>query len=142
MLNNAHITPVIPVADLDRARKYYSEVLGLQEIGPHGGNVAFGDPEGDRIELVYKPDAVASENTLLTFEVDDVASEVEELSKRGVKFEPIDLPGATRDGVITTLEGENIAWLRDSEGNWLCLHEEPLGDEDIENELSADSSQS
>lgn len=130
MLNHAHITPVIPVADLERARRYYAEILGLSEEGRHGENIAFGAADGERLELILRPDAVAKDATVLTFEVEDVEAEVQELRERGVTFEPVDLPGATRAGVITTLEGERAAWLKDSEGNWLCLHE--AGDIDIE----------
>src|SRR5688572_19159277 len=124
MLSQAEVIPIVHVSDLDRARRYYTSVLGLVDEGEtDGGNVKLIAGE-EHIELMVKPDAVSDDATVLSFEVEDVPREVNELMARGVSFEPVDVPGGQRDGVIVTMAGERAAWFKDSEGNWLCLHDE------------------
>jgi predicted enzyme related to lactoylglutathione lyase len=124
MLAHAHVTPVIPVADMQRARNYYKNVLGLEEAGEHGSEYSFGKGDGERLDLHMAPKAVASSATIVTFEVSDLDKEIKELQGKGAKFEEVDLPDAKREGVITKFgDKERAAWLKDSEGNWLCLHQ-------------------
>jgi catechol 2,3-dioxygenase-like lactoylglutathione lyase family enzyme len=123
MLNQSSITPIVPVADLERARKYYRDVLGLKEQGTTtSGNVQIA-ADGSRLELMLKPQAVSRDATLFSFEVNDIDGEVKALARRGARFEEVDVPGATRSGVISTMGDERAAWFKDSEGNWLCLHQ-------------------
>lgn len=123
MLQNASITPIVHVADIERARKFYGGVLGLQERGKNGsGNLAFA-ANGNMLELMQKPEAVSRDATVLSFEVDDLEREMKELGTRGARFEEVDVPGATRRGPISVMGNERSAWFKDSEGNWLCLHQ-------------------
>jgi catechol 2,3-dioxygenase-like lactoylglutathione lyase family enzyme len=125
MLSQSTITPVVHVANIDRARKYYSEVLGLKEEGRNeAGNLAFGTSRGFHLELMVKPEAVSREATVLTFEVDDVEREVSELTSRGARFERVEIPGAKTQGNIAIMGRERAAWFKDSEGNWLCVHDQ------------------
>lgn len=124
MLANATVTPIIHVEDLDRARRFYSEVLGLrEEEAVETQNPSFATGSGAHLELQIHPDAISREATAITFEVDDVEREVQELMGRGARFEHVDVPGATMNGTIAILGGERAAWLKDSEGNWLCVHD-------------------
>jgi hypothetical protein len=60
---------------------------------------------------------------VLTFEVGDVDSEMKDLQNRGARFEEVDVPGAKRTGKVSTMGNGRAAWFKDSEGNWLCLHD-------------------
>jgi catechol 2,3-dioxygenase-like lactoylglutathione lyase family enzyme len=124
MLGNAHITTILPVIDLDRARRFYGDTLGLApaETSTVGGAV-FRSGDGTDLELLPRPARTKAEHTALTFEVDDVVLEVGELETRGVKFEDYDLPGLKTEGHIAVLEGELAAWFKDPDGNILCLHQ-------------------
>jgi len=124
MLSRAVITPIIHVEDIDRARHFYGDVLGLQEEGEtEVGHVAFVAGEGTHLELMVRPEAISTDATVLTFEVADVVQEVKDLTARGCRFETVDLPGAVKEGVVSIFGNERAAWFKDSEGNWLCVHQ-------------------
>jgi hypothetical protein len=69
-----------------------------------------------------------SSDTVLTFEVDDVYSEVQDLEGRGVGFLDYDLPDLKTVDHVCVMGDEKAAWFADSEGNILCLHEHVIGD--------------
>lgn len=124
MLATATITPIIHVEDLDRARRFYTQVLGLSEdTVSEAQNPSFSTGNGGHLELQVHPDSISREATALTFEVEDVEREVKDLSGRGARFEHVDVPGASMSGEIATIGNERAAWLKDSEGNWLCVHD-------------------
>lgn len=123
MLSTTPLQAVIPVADLDRAKHFYADSLGLkvsdenpQEIGIESG--------GARFSMYVTPTAGHAEHTLATWEVADLDTEMTELRRHGVTFEEYDMPGLkTVDGVVESDDGMRAAWFKDSEGNILCLHE-------------------
>ncbi len=112
----------LPAADIDRARAWYSEKLGLEpnETGPGGelryeaGGVGFG---------VY-PSMFAGTNqaTAAFFAVSDFDTAFAELKSRGVVFEDYDFGEdfQTVDGVMESPDGK-AAWFKDSEGNILGM---------------------
>jgi predicted enzyme related to lactoylglutathione lyase len=123
MLTKAPVMTMIPVTDLDRARTFYEQGLGLSLKGTlPNGNVVF-SCEGSTLALYQRASPTKADHTALSFEVEDVAAEVEALSRNGVVFEEYDLPGLkTVDGVCV-LGSEKAAWFKDTEGNILCLHQ-------------------
>ena len=123
MLTNAHMTTILPVVDLDRACHFYGDTLGLEPAGASvEGGALFQTGDGSELELLPRPTPSKAEHTALTFEVDDVDSEVEELAAKGVSFEDYDLPGFKTEGHIAALGDERAAWFKDPDGNILCLH--------------------
>ena len=124
MLGNADATPMIAVKDLDRARKFYEETLGLETDEEWGGEGAT-LKSGDTLINVYRSEfAGTNKATALNFEVDDIDSEVRELKEKGVFFEHYDLEGLTPNGDIYEGEGMKTAWFKDPDGNILSLIEE------------------
>ena len=122
MLGKADATPMIPVADLDRARKFYEETLGLETKDEWGEGVTM--ESGDTLINVYRSEfAGTNKATALTFEVDDAEKEVGELKDKGVFFEHYDLPGLQRQGDLYVAEGMKTAWFKDPDGNILSLIE-------------------
>jgi catechol 2,3-dioxygenase-like lactoylglutathione lyase family enzyme len=112
------------VPDLEQAREFYGEALGLDvEL--------IGDPgllrihlAGDREVLVYpKPDFEPATYTILNFPVDDVDAAVEGLAERGVTFEPYDGMEQDEKGVSRGM-GPTIAWFKDPAGNVLAVLDE------------------
>ena len=113
------------VDDLQKARKFYADTLGL--------NVSVVDEEhgllalhlaGDRDILVYqKPDHTPATYTILNFAVHDIDEAVDELAARGVRFERYDGFGQDDKGIARG-EGPNIAWFTDPAGNVLSVLEE------------------
>ena len=125
MLGKADATPMIAVKDLDRARKFYEETLGLEAREEMGGEVLT-VKSGRTPITVYKSEYAGTNNaTALTFEVDDINSEVRELKEKGIFFEHYDLEGLTPKGDIYEAEGGfKTAWFKDPDGNILSLVEE------------------
>ena len=124
MLMRAEVTTILPVKELDRAREFYVDRLGLEAEGlaPDGKFIV--RASGTRLALMPKPGGTKAEHTALSFKVDNVASEIQALKARGVSFHDYDLPGFKTVNHIAVLGNEKAAWFSDPEGNILCLHEE------------------
>ena len=122
MLGKADATPMIAVKDLDRARKFYEETLELETGNDFGEG--FVVKSGDTEFSVYRSEfAGTNKATALTFEVDDIESEVRSLKEKGIFFEHYDLPGLEQKGDLHVAEGFKTAWFKDPDGNILSLAE-------------------
>ena len=123
MLGKAEATPMIAVKDLDRAKKFYGETLGLKQVDDFGEGFVI--KSGDTKVNVYRSDfAGTNKATTLTFGVDDVEKEVGELKGKGVFFEQYDVPGLEQRGDLYVGEkGFKTAWFKDPDGNILSLVE-------------------
>jgi catechol 2,3-dioxygenase-like lactoylglutathione lyase family enzyme len=122
MLGKADATPMIAVKDLDRARQFYEDKLGLKEVDDFGEGFVL--KSGDTKFEVYRSEfAGTNKATALTFEVDDIHDEVRELKEKGIFFEEYDLPGLERQGDLYVAEGFKTTWFKDPDGNILSLIE-------------------
>ena len=124
MLGKADATPMIAVTDLDRARKFYEDALGLEAKEEWGEGVTL--ESGDTLINLYKSEfAGTNKATALNFDVDDIDKEVNELKDKGVFFEKYDLPGLEAQGDLYVGEGGfKTAWFKDPDGNILSLIQE------------------
>ncbi|AJF63594.1 VOC family protein [Streptomyces vietnamensis] len=123
MLSDSPIAAIIPVSDMNRAKQFYSETLGLPLTKETPEDTRF-ECGGTVIGLYETPYGGKAEHTLASWKVDDLDAEMSTLRSMGVTFEEYDLPGIkTVDGVVEsdTMRG---AWFKDSEGNILCVTEE------------------
>jgi catechol 2,3-dioxygenase-like lactoylglutathione lyase family enzyme len=131
MLEGSEVATRLPAQDLERARSFYAENLGLHPIEerPGGlrylcGNSSFG--------LFESSGAPSGDHTQMGWEVGDLEATVDWLRRRGVVFKEYDVPGLkTINGIAEIVgnypsrggRGEKAAWFRDSEGNLLGLGE-------------------
>jgi len=123
MLGEADATPMIAVKDLDRARTFYEDTLGLRVKNEMGDEV-LSMKSGDTLINVYRSEfAGTNKATVLTFQVDDLEREVRVLKQKGVFFEHYDLPGLQQQGDVYVAEGFKTAWFKDPDGNILSLAE-------------------
>ena len=123
MLGKADATPMIAVKDLDRARTFYEDTLGLEAKDELGDEVLT-MKSGDTLINVYRSEfAGTNKATALTFQVDDLDKEVRELKEKGIFFEHYDLPGLRQQGDVYVAEGFKTAWFKDPDGNILSLAE-------------------
>jgi len=121
MLESAVAYATIAVSDLDRARKFYEETLGLKVRDQRSDGVIY-EVGGGTAFLVYPSQyAGTSQSTAMSFTVDDVDQVVKELRDRGVTFEDYDLPGLTTTDGIAEIDGERAAWFKDPDGNILAV---------------------
>jgi catechol 2,3-dioxygenase-like lactoylglutathione lyase family enzyme len=124
MLNEAPVTTILPVINMDRARDFYEKKLGLVPKGfAADGNFIFSCGGQATIALIPKPHGTKAEHTALSFEVEDVMKDVKELEKRGVVFEEYDFPGLKTVEHVCVMGSDKAAWFKDTEGNILCVHE-------------------
>ena len=125
MLTKAAVTTMLPVKDLNRAREFYEKKLGLKPLGSRqDGKFLFAGGDGGTLALFPKPEGTKAEHTAVSFLVKDIAREIKELEARGVVFEDYDFPGLKTVNHVCVLGAEKAAWFKDTEGNYLCLHED------------------
>jgi len=118
------VAMMLPVTDVDRARTFYGESLGLDYTGTNDeGSAMFALDGGTTLVLLPRPDSRPSGSTAMSFEVDDVPSEIAALQGRGVTFEDYDLPDFTTVDHVGEFGAERAAWFKDPDGNVLCLHQ-------------------
>jgi tRNA-Thr(GGU) m(6)t(6)A37 methyltransferase TsaA len=126
----------LPAQDLEQARRFYSEKLGLEPAEERPGGLRYRCREGE-FALFESVGAPSGAHTQMAWEVEDIQAAVGELRERGVVFEEYDLPGLeTVDGIAEVAGnypskggiGERAAWFRDSEGNVLGIGQ-PVGAE-------------
>ena len=111
------------VDDVQKAREFYGDTLGLKTSEEHG--LLTLHLAGDRPTMVYpKPDHTPATYTILNFPGDDIDEAVDELARRGVRFERYDGFEQDEKGIARGL-GPPIAWFRDPAGNVLAVIQEP-----------------
>jgi predicted enzyme related to lactoylglutathione lyase len=121
MLKNARIISYIPVADVDRARKFYEEKVGLEPKELYAGGVVYECGGGSLAFMYPSPGAGTSKASTAFWSVDDVEAEVAALRAQGVVFEEYDMPGIKTENGIASGGGAKTAWFKDTEGNILAI---------------------
>ena len=136
-LARADVAPRLPARDLERARAFYADRLGLQPVEEREGGLRY-RCSSTVFSLYASAGDPSGQHTQMAWEVDDIEAAVAELRARGVVFEDYDLPGLkTVDGIAQIAGtypsdggiGERAAWFHDSEGNLLALGQ-PIGSSD------------
>ena len=113
------------VSDIEAARKFYGDTLGLEVTEEDMGVTLLTlHLAGDRPTMIYpKPDFEPATYTILNVPVDDIDAAVDELSSRGVKFERYEGFDQDEKGIARG-NGPNIAWFKDPAGNILAVLED------------------
>lgn len=123
MLTTAPIVATIPVVDLERAKRFYTDLLGLKLDAEYGGMLKVDAGRGTSICL-YQRGPSKADHTLASFIVDDIVATVKDLAAKGVVFEDYDFPGLKTDEHHVATQGKDrAAWFRDSEGNIIGLNQ-------------------
>jgi predicted enzyme related to lactoylglutathione lyase len=113
------------VNDIQKAREFYGETLGLDVTDGGMGTLKVNVAGGSSIFVYPKPNHTPASFTILNFQVDDIDKAVDELTARGVKFEHYNMPEMKQDKKgIARGNGPNIAWFTDPAGNILSVLEE------------------
>jgi catechol 2,3-dioxygenase-like lactoylglutathione lyase family enzyme len=125
MLQDSHVATRLPAQDLERAKAFYAEKLGLTPAEERPGGVRY-QCAGSTFVLFETTGAPSGTHTQMAFDVEDLEATMAELRSRGLVFEEYD---GTVDGVVTVEGnypskggvGEKGAWFKDSEGNLLGI---------------------
>jgi len=122
MLGDSKAFSGFAVDDLEAAKRFYEDVLGLKTSEEHGLMTLH--LAGDRPTLVYpKPGHEPASYTVLNFPVEDIDAAVDALAERGVTFERYEDGGQDERGIMRGY-GPPIAWFRDPAGNILSVLEQ------------------
>ena len=134
MLRDGRVATRLPAQNLERARAFYAEKLGLEPVEERDGGLRYVCASGE-FALFESAGKASGSHTQMGWEVGDIDATVRELRARGVVFEEYDFPGLTTVDGIADIEGnypikgsgERAAWFRDSEGNMLGIGQPTRG---------------
>jgi catechol 2,3-dioxygenase-like lactoylglutathione lyase family enzyme len=121
MLENSKAFSGFAASDIAKENKFYSQTLGLKTSENHG-LLTLHLAGGNNVLIYPKPNHVPATFTVLNFPVDDVDRAVDELTKRGVRFEHYNQGDLKTDekGIMRG-NGPTIAWFKDPAGNILSV---------------------
>ena len=122
MLGNKDAASNVAVKNLETAKKFYEEILGLTPVGTEGDEaVVF--KSGNSTVYVYKSQyAGTNKATAISWVVgENIEGVVQQLKAKGVTFEHYDMPGVTRNGDVHVADDMKVAWFKDPDGNILNI---------------------
>ena len=122
MLAKFKMHPVLAAIDIERARRWYAEKLGLNPIQDNQGELIY-EAAGERFMIYETPSAGTAQNTVAGWDVDDLDAVMVELRQRGVVFEEYDYPEFKTENGVVNFGDSRGAWFKDSEGNILALNQ-------------------
>jgi catechol 2,3-dioxygenase-like lactoylglutathione lyase family enzyme len=125
-LKDCRVGALMAVSDLERARHFYEDQLGLVPGDQEQEGVRYFCAEGTSIFVYLQPDnAGMSSATIAGWAVDDLDQTIAELTSRGVHFEQYDQPGIKTDERGVFDSGRfRAAWIKDPDGNTMALTQE------------------
>ncbi len=124
MLNDSNAVPTIAVRDIEEAKAFYEDVLGLtvQEEMPKARLVVYRSGNG-AVQVYETENAGSNQATYVSWEVNDIEDIAAALKEKGVQFEHYpDMPETKLEGDVHVWEGEKAAWFRDPDGNILHIN--------------------
>jgi catechol 2,3-dioxygenase-like lactoylglutathione lyase family enzyme len=115
------VLPTLPVANMERAKKFYDEKLGLQPAETTQTGEVIYRCNGSSFFLYSTQYAGTAKNTAMTFQTDDLERDMRELRGKGVKFEEYNLGELKTVNGVATIADTKGAWFKDTEGNIIAL---------------------
>lgn len=116
------IVATIPVSDLDRARSFYGETLGLRQLWENPASIRFDAGGGTELSAFRRP-GTETVHTLAHFEVTDIEATVRELEAKGVEFLDYTEGPLKTTNHIAPMGPARGAWFHDPDGNTLGLRQ-------------------
>jgi catechol 2,3-dioxygenase-like lactoylglutathione lyase family enzyme len=122
MLKDSATMAVLPAKDINRARDFYRDKLGIEPSGSmEDDSLMYTCGKGTGFLLYQTDNAGSAKNTQMGWEVDNLEQEMQDLRGRGVTFEDYDFPGLKTENGVATSDWGKASWFLDSEGNILNL---------------------
>ncbi len=126
MLGDSKVHANIPASDINRARRFYADMLGLTPSEEHEGLLFYTTTGGTSFSVYETEYAGQAGHTIAQWHVDDIEAEVNELQGKGLVFEQYDMQGVSwANGIASIPTMGRAAWFKDSEGNIMCIDEMP-----------------
>ncbi len=114
---------MLPAADLDRARNFYHDKLGLDPGDSRDGALVYHLLDGGVFEIYETENAGTAKHTQMGWVTEDLNAEMESMRSNGIEFEEYDLPDMKTENGVLEGKDSRSAWFRDSEGNFICVSE-------------------
>lgn len=120
MLNQSRVFATVAVKDIEEARTFYSQTLGLNQTDENPGGITY-ESGGGKLFVYQSPTAGTGQATCASWEVDDVPAVVADLQAKGVVFDTYPDSPMQWDGVIASMGDMKAAWFKDPSGNILAV---------------------
>jgi catechol 2,3-dioxygenase-like lactoylglutathione lyase family enzyme len=122
MLSDKDAAANIAVKNLETARKFYEDTLGLTQVGAEGQELIVFKSGNSTINVYQSQYAGTNQATAVTWVVgEDVEEVVQALKSKGVTFEHYDMPDMTREGDVHVAGNMKVVWFKDPDGNILNI---------------------
>ena len=122
MLGDKDAAANIAVKDLEKAKKFYEDTLGLTEVDAEGQEVIVYKSGNTKVNVYQSQYAGTNKATAVTWMVgEDIEGVVKQLKVKGIAFEHYDMPGVTREGDVHVADNMKVAWFKDPDGNILNI---------------------
>jgi catechol 2,3-dioxygenase-like lactoylglutathione lyase family enzyme len=121
MLAERPVHTTLPAANLERAKRFYTEKLGLSPENEAPEGIFFLCGAGTSFIVFPSGGTASGTHTQLSWTVEDIEAEVADLKARGVVFEEYDTPYLKTVESVATTGAVKAAWFKDSEGNLLGM---------------------
>jgi len=121
MLGDKDAVANIAVRNLQVARKFYEDTLGLTQVGAEGEELIVFRSGQSTINVYRSRYAGTNQATAVTWTVGDVEGVIRALKAKGVTFEHYDIPDLTRNGDVHVAGDIKVAWFKDPDGNILNI---------------------
>jgi predicted enzyme related to lactoylglutathione lyase len=119
LLGDTNAVANLAVKNLETAKKFYEETVGLKQIDSEGDELIVFKSGNSSINVYRSQYAGTNKATAVTWLLDDVEGAVRLLKAKGVKFEHYDMPGMSRQGDVHICGDMKVAWFKDPDGNIL-----------------------
>ena len=120
MLKDSQAFSSFSVNDIQKAKAFYGDTLGLEVAEPMG-QLSLSLGGGGSVFIYAKPDHAPATFTVLNFRVDDIEKTVAELKRRGISFEHYPDINIDAQGISRAEGGPMIAWFKDPAGNIISV---------------------
>ena len=122
MLGDKDAAANIAVKNLETAKKFYEDTLGLTQMGAEGQEVIVYKSGNSTVNVYQSQYAGTNQATAVTWMVgEDIEGVVQQLKAKGIIFEHYDMPGVTREGDVHIAGDMKVAWFKDPDGNILNI---------------------
>ena len=122
MLGNKDAAANIAVKNLEIAKKFYEDVLGMTQVDAEGQELVVFKSGNSTVNVYQSQYAGTNQATTVTWAVGkEMEKIVQELKAKGIKFEHYDMPDMKREGDIHVAGDMKVAWFKDPDGNILNI---------------------
>lgn len=124
-LGKCDLIAFVTITDVERAKKFYRDALGLRLVSEQLPFALEFDANGVMLRLAIAKQVTPAPGTVLGWGVPDIAATVKELKQTGVAFERFEGMKQDELGIWYPPSGAKVAWFKDPDGNLLSVTEFP-----------------